>query len=70
MLMSRPNNGSGKRPIVLGLCWPHGFSVYDGIDSDLYLDMEYKVCLPTIDLMDDKILKLGRGAYFYKVHLL
>ena len=45
------------------------FFVNDGIDSDFYLDEEYHMRLPTIDLMERKILKLGQGAYMYKTDL-
>ena len=68
-LMSRPKKDSEMRRIVLDLSWPQGFSVNDGIDSKYYLDYEYKVKLPTIDLMEKKILDLGRGAYLYKTDL-
>ena len=68
-LMSRPKKDSEMRRIVLDLSWPDGFSVNDGIDSDFYLDEEYHMRLPTIDLMERKILKLGQGAYMYKTDL-
>ena len=68
-IMTRPKKDSDKRRIVLDLSWPEGFSVNDGIDADSYLDMQYKISLPTIDLMEKKVLQLGRGAYLYKTDL-
>ena len=68
-IMTRPKKDSDKRRIVLDLSWPDGFAVNDGIDSDSYLDVEYKVRLPKIDLMEQEVLKLGRGAFLYKTDL-
>ena len=68
-IMTRPKKDSDKRRIVLDLSWPEKFSVNDGIDADSYLDMQYKMRLPNIDLMEEKVLQLGRGAYLYKTDL-
>ena len=68
-LMSRPKKDSEMRRIVLDLSWPNGYSVNDGIDSDFYLEDRHQIHLPTIDLMEQRILQLGRGCYLYKTDL-
>ena len=68
-LMSREKKDSDKRRIILDLSWPEGASVNAGIDNDYYLENIYDVHLPTIDLMERRVLELGRGCYLYKTDL-
>ena len=68
-IMSRPKKGSEMRRIVLNLSWPEGFSDNNGIDGDTYLDAKQDFKLPTIDMMEKRVLQLGRGAYLYKTDL-
>ena len=68
-IMSRPKKDSEMRRIVLDLSWRHGFSINDGIDGEFYLEDKYDVHLPTIDLIEKRVLELGRGCYLYKTDL-
>ena len=68
-LMSREKKDSDKRRIILDLSWPENASVNAGIDNEFYLENRYDVHLPTIDLMEKRILDLGKGCYLYKTDL-
>ena len=67
--MTRPKKDVDMRRVVVDLSWPESFSVNAGIDGDSYLGKEYEIRLPTIDLMEKRILELGKGYFLYKTDL-
>ena len=63
-LMSRPRKDPSKRRIILDLSFPDR-SVNDGIPSDVYLGVPYKLRLPTVDDLVALIQVHGPGSYIY-----
>ena len=53
----------------MDLSWPPTASVNDAIQGNMYLDGPMNIMLPTVDYMEGRLLKLGKGAYFYKTDL-
>ena len=53
----------------MDLSWPAGGSVNEGIDSERYIDGEATVRLPTVDYMEERLLRLGKGTFMYKTDL-
>ena len=68
-LMTRPKRDSSHRRVIMDLSWPHGASINDGVEADIYIDGPARIHLPTADYMVDRILQLGSGAYLYKTDL-
>ena len=57
---------SEERVVIVGLSWPCGHSVNDGIPSDPYLGEPLVLLYPTIDDIMDAVVTLGRGCHLYK----
>ena len=68
-LMTRPKKGSEHRRVIVDLSWPDGASINDGITSNCYLDGLASIVLPMVDYMEQRLLRLGRGAFLYKTDL-
>ena len=68
-LMTAPKKNSAFRRVVMDLSWPAAFSINDGIARHMYIDGPMAMKLPTVDYMEARLLKLGRGAFMYKTDL-
>ena len=68
-LMSRPKKNSDERRIIVDLSWPTGTSVNYGIPSDTYLDVPYKLQLPTVDQLADRIVQSGPYTHIYVIDI-
>ena len=55
--------------IILDSSFPEDYSVNTGIDGDYYLGEEYYIHLPTISLMENRVLEQCKGCYLYKTDL-
>ena len=53
----------------MDLSWPPGFSVKAGIPYDEYLNLPYKMRLPTIDTMAECVASLQPGSFMFKTDL-
>ena len=68
-LMTRPKKDSDHRRVILDLSWPAGGSINEGVPSDVYVDGEYRMHLPTVEYLAGRIRELGKGAWLYKTDL-
>ena len=68
-LMMRPKRDSQDRRVILDLSFPQGSSVNSAIPPDSLDSAQFKLRLPTRDMLADKILQLGRGCMIYKIDL-
>jgi len=48
------------------LSWPVGSSANDGIPSGIYLDQEFQLVYPTVDLFADCMASLSSGCLLFK----
>ena len=53
----------------MDLSWPPGASVNDGIPTDSYLGLDYKMQLPKIDDMANLVGSLPPGSFMFKTDL-
>ena len=65
--MTREKPGAPHRRVIIDLSFPAGESVNAGVDSEQYLGSKFLLTLPTIDTITNKLVKLGKGAYFIKL---
>ena len=68
-LMTKPKKDSQHRRVIVDLSWPDGAAVNDGIPTDVYLDGPASITLPTVEFMEGRLLRFGKGAYLYKMDL-
>ena len=68
-LMTRPKRDSQDRRVILDLSFPLGSSVNSAIPGNSLDGAQFKLRLPTPDMLADKILQLGRGCMIYKIDL-
>ena len=68
-LNSVPKKESSDRRLILDLSYPPGNSINDGIYKDWYLDEFYKLTLPSVDNLVERIMELGRSCQVFKVDL-
>ena len=68
-LNSVPKKEGKQRRLILDLSFPQGQSINDGIDKDLYLGEIDKLVLPSVDLLADQVMKLGKGCKLFKIDL-
>ena len=61
--------GSKQQRVIMDLSWPVGASVNEGVDGDYNMGDNTPIRLPTVQLIDDRLLELGREAYMYKTDL-
>ena len=65
-LNSVPKPDTTERRIILDLSWPVGFSVNDGIPTGVYLEQEFSLVYPTVDMIADHVAALGAGCLLFK----
>ena len=65
--MTRDKPGAPHRRVVIDLSFPHGETVNSNISKDQYLGTDFILTLPSIDLVTDKVWKLGKGSLLYKI---
>ena len=65
--MTRNKPNSETRRVIVDLSWPHGTSVNDGVDKNVYMGSQFKLMFPTIDDVTSKLIQLGKGAHIYKI---
>ena len=65
-LLTREKKDSDQRRVIMNLSWPPDFSVNDGVPSTSYMDIDFKLSLPTIDHITDLVLLHGPGCNIYK----
>lgn len=68
-LMTAPKKSSDKRRVIVDLSWPKGDSVNSGIPRHTYLDLEYKLTLPTVDNFIEKILSKGQHSFMWRIDI-
>lgn len=61
-LMTRPKKSADSRRVIVDLSWPVGASVNSSIPRDTYLNVPYKLRLPTVDDLVKLILHHGTGC--------
>ncbi len=64
-LMSREKANSTKRRIILDLSFPKGTSVNDGIPKESYLGQYFRLKLPSVLTLRDRLRDLGPGAFIW-----
>ena len=61
--------GASSRRVIMDLSFPHGASVYAGVDPDMYLGSEFLLILPSIDYITNKVIQFGKGSLIYKIDI-
>ena len=56
-------------PVIINLHWPKGQSVNSGVDSDKYLNVDFVLTYPSIDKLNDEVLKFGKVCEIFKVDI-
>ena len=64
--MTREKPGAPHRRVIIDLSFPHGEAVNSNISKDHYLGTNFILTLPSIDLIMDKVRKLGRDHFYTK----
>ena len=67
--LTREKTGSKNRRVIVDLSYPHNQSVNAGVASDIYLDPEFILTLPSIDYITSQICQMGRGTKIYKIDI-
>ena len=67
--MTREKPGTPHRRVIIDLSFPHGGAVNSNISKDHYLGTDFILTLPSIDLITDKVRKLGRASLLYKIDI-
>ena len=67
--MTREKPGAPHRRVIIDLSFPHGEAVNSNISKDHYLGTDFILTLPSIDLITDKVRKLGKGSLLYKIDI-
>jgi len=65
-LNSVPKLDTTEWRIILDLSWSVGSSANDGIPSGIYLDREFQLVYPTVDLITDCMASLSSGCLLFK----
>lgn len=65
-LNSVPKAGSDERRVILDLSFPHGHSVNDGIDKNVYLEEHVELHYPNVDDFIQIIKRKGRFCKIFK----
>ena len=68
-LMTRPKRDSQDMRVILDLSFPEGSSVNSAIPRDQLDGAQFKLRLPTPDMLARRMLQLGRGCLLYKIDL-
>ena len=67
--ITRPKPDTKKRRVIVDLSFPQGYSVNDQVPRGIYMNTVFKLHYPNIDLITQKLAKLGPGCHVYKVDL-
>ena len=67
--MTREKPDSDSRRVTVDLSYPEGQSVNAGVSKDQYLGTPFLLTLPSIDVITQKVKKLGRGSLLYKTDI-
>ena len=67
--LTREKPGAPHRRVIVDLSYPQGYSVNDGVTTDVYLDTPILLTLPTIDTITQKVKENGKGSLLYKIDL-
>ena len=67
-MMTRPKPDGSQR-IIVDLSWPHGDSVNSYIPDNIFDNVEFTLCYPTVDHIVEQIASMGPKALIYKVDL-
>ncbi len=68
-LMTRPKSNSQDRRVIMDLSFPPHRSVNDGIPKDIYLNVPFKLLLPSALTLRDKIRVTGENTYLWSKDL-
>ena len=66
-LNSVPKRETEERRMILDLSFPRGAPINDGIQKDVYLGVEEKLVLPSIDTLVEHVVRLGKGCKVLKL---
>ena len=67
--MTRDKPGEPHRKVIMDLSFPHVEAVNSEISKEQYLGTDFSLTLPSIDLITDKVCKLGKGSLLYKIDI-
>ena len=67
--ITRPKPDSNKRRVIVDLSFPQHCSVNDYVPRGIYMNTVFKLHYPNIDLITQKLARLGPGCHVYKVDL-
>ena len=67
--MTREKPDSDSRRVIVDLSYPEGQSVNAGVSKDQYLGTPFLLTLPSIDVITQKVKKLGKGSLLYKIDI-
>ena len=67
--MTREKAGSDNRRTIIDLSWPKGLSVNDGVSDCIYLNTEFELKYPSIDLIGSRLNALGPAVKTFKVDI-
>ena len=68
-LMTRPKRDSSDMRVILDLSFPEGSSVNSAIPRDKLDGAQFKLRLPSPDMLARRMLQLGRRCLLYKIDL-
>ena len=68
-LMVRDKQNSDKKRTIIDLSWPKGFSINDGVARNIYLQMYFTLCYPSVDLITQALCELVPDALIYKIDI-
>ena len=68
-LSTRAKRDSDDRRVIMDLSWPPGLSVNDGIAKNQFMGFACKLSFPTIDVIAERVFRLGPGAFLFKIDL-
>ena len=67
--LTRENSNAAHRRVIIDLSWPKDASVNLGIDKNSYLNTDFSLTFPNVDVITNALKNVGTGAYLYKVGL-
>ena len=67
--MTREKVGSSARRTIIDLSWPKGLSVNDGVSSSVYLDAQFELKYPSIDIMLSHLNTLCPAPKNFKIDI-
>ena len=67
--MKNSDSDSDSRRVIVDLSYPEGHSVNAGVSKDHYPGTPFLLTLPSIDVITQKVKKLGKGSLLYKIDI-